>query len=151
MLAVSKAKLIAERERIKNLESEFNLKILHAGDAVNFPKPGDTVSVHYLGYLPDGSPFDDSYSRGQPIYFILGAEQVLKGWEVILPIMSRGQKAKFTLPPEYAYGDKGYPPIIAPKAHLTFELELLNFTSFGNIERVTREKRATREVKPVGK
>eukprot|EP01034_Spumella_vulgaris_P027626 gene27627-34373_t len=64
------------------------------------------------------------------------------GWEDILPILSRGEKARITLPSEYGYGDKGYPPIIPPKAVLTFEIELIGFSSVGNAERLNREKKA---------
>jgi hypothetical protein len=122
---------------------------------------------HYQGFLEDGTCLDDSFQRGQPIFFVLGGEQVLKGWEMVIPILSRGERARITLPAEVtpyviprmtvqftnllvdctqpfaqlAYGDKGYPPIIPPKAVLTFELELLTFSSMGHAERKTREKK----------
>eukprot|EP01032_Pedospumella_encystans_P018450 gene18450-21005_t len=137
-----KAKDVKEREKVKKIETEFNVKILKPGDAVNYPKQGDSVSVHYTGYLEDGTCFDDSYQRGQPVFFVLGAEQVLRGWELVLPILSRGERARIVLQPEFAYGDKGYPPIIPPKAVLTFEIELLTFSSQGTAERKTREKKA---------
>lgn len=53
-----------------------------------------------MGFLEDGSCFDNSYNRGQPIYFIFGASQVIEGWEMILPVMSRGEKARITVPSE---------------------------------------------------
>mmetsp|Transcript_5229 Transcript_5229/g.11567 ORF Transcript_5229/g.11567 Transcript_5229/m.11567 type:complete len:151 (-) Transcript_5229:1087-1539(-) len=142
-MALSRAaqKDVKQRENIKNIETLLDLKILKPGDAVNFPKQGDSVSVHYKGFLQDGTCIDDSFERGQPVYFILGAEQVLKGFEVVLPVLSRGEKAKITLTPDLAYGDKGYPPIIPPKSTLIFEIELLTFSSIGHAERRTREKR----------
>lgn len=58
------------------------------------------INRHYSGFLEDGTCFDDSFRRGQPIFFVLGAEQVLKGWEMVLPILSRGERARITLPAE---------------------------------------------------
>ena len=58
---------------------------------------------HYTGYLEDGTCFDDSYQRGQPVFFVLGAEQVLRGWEMVLPILSRGERARIVLQPEVSY------------------------------------------------
>ena len=55
---------------------------------------------NYIGFLDDGSCFDNSYKRGQALYFILGAEQVIPAWEEVLPILSRGEKARIVVPPE---------------------------------------------------
>ncbi|KAG7378792.1 hypothetical protein PHYPSEUDO_009489 [Phytophthora pseudosyringae] len=96
-------------------------------DGTNFPKPGQTVSVHYVGTLTDGSKFDSSRDRGRPFQFQLGAGQVIRGWDEGVAQMSKGQVAKLTLPHEYAYGERGYPPVIPPKATLVFEVELLSF------------------------
>jgi len=94
------------------------------------PKKGDEVSVHYVGTLQsDGSEFDSSRSRGQPFVFTLGKGQVIKGWDVGVASMKKGELAKFTLAPDFAYGDAGSPPKIPEKATLVFEVELLSWTS----------------------
>mmetsp|Transcript_29543 Transcript_29543/g.49447 ORF Transcript_29543/g.49447 Transcript_29543/m.49447 type:complete len:159 (-) Transcript_29543:178-654(-) len=142
---------LAQREQTKSMERQLNLKIQKPGDAVNFPRQGDSVSVHYKGYLDDGTCFDDSFARGQPIYFVLGAEQVLRGFELVLPILSRGERARITLEPDLAYGDKGYPPIIPPKSTLHFEIELLTFSSQGHAERKTREKKEKEAIRQAAK
>lgn len=85
------------------------------------------MSVHYVGTLTDGSKFDSSRDRGRPFQFELGAGQVIRGWDEGVAQMSKGQVAKLTLPHEYAYGERGYPPVIPPKATLIFEVELLSF------------------------
>ncbi|EGZ24789.1 hypothetical protein PHYSODRAFT_539794 [Phytophthora sojae] len=105
----------------------FQIDTIKAGDGVNFPKPGQTVSVHYVGTLTDGSKFDSSRDRGRPFQFQLGAGQVIRGWDEGVAKMSKGQVAKLTLPHEYAYGERGYPPVIPARATLIFEVELLSF------------------------
>jgi FK506-binding protein 1 len=100
-----------------------------------------TYYSHYIGYLEDGTCFDHSYQRGQPLYFILGAGQVIPALEMVFPTMSRGEKARIVIPAEYGYGDKGYPPIIPPKAILLYELELITFSSVGTAERELRERK----------
>ncbi|DAZ94216.1 TPA: hypothetical protein N0F65_001066, partial [Lagenidium giganteum] len=107
--------------------SGFTIDTIKPGDGTNFPKAGDTVRVHYVGTLLDGSKFDSSRDRGRPFEFKLGAGQVIRGWDEGVAKMSRGQIAKLTLPHEYAYGEGGYPPVIPPRATLVFEVELLSF------------------------
>eukprot|EP01036_Dinobryon_divergens_P031987 gene31988-41486_t len=142
-MSLSRAKAVRDAEELfKFIEKKYSLTVLKPGDAVNFPKMGDSIAVNYIGYLDDGSCFDNSYKRGQALYFILGAEQVIPAWEEVLPILSRGEKARIVVPPELAYGDKGYPPIIPARATLTFEIELMTFTSVGLVERLHREKKA---------
>ncbi|CAH0482289.1 unnamed protein product [Peronospora belbahrii] len=106
----------------------FQLDTIKAGDGVHFPQQGQTVSVHYVGTLTTGSKFDSSRDRGRPFQFQLGAGQVIRGWDEGVAKMSKGQVAKLTLPPDYAYGKQGYPPVIPPEATLIFEVELLSFT-----------------------
>ena len=89
------------------------------------PKRGDTVSVHYTGWLMDGSKFDSSVDRHEPFSFVLGTGQVIQGWDQGVAKMRVGDKARLTIPPELAYGDGGYPGAIPPKATLIFEVELL--------------------------
>jgi FKBP-type peptidyl-prolyl cis-trans isomerase FkpA len=86
---------------------------------------GQDVVVHYVGRLADGTQFDSSRARRDPLDFALGAGDVIKGWDEGLPGMKVGGKRRLTIPPEMAYGDKGLAGIIPPKATLVFEVELL--------------------------
>jgi FKBP-type peptidyl-prolyl cis-trans isomerase FkpA len=88
-------------------------------------KPGNTVTVHYVGTLTDGSKFDSSRDRGKGFTFKLGAGQVIAGWDQGVAGMKVGGSRKLTIPHELAYGERGYPPVIPPKATLIFEVELL--------------------------
>ncbi len=88
-------------------------------------KIGDTVSVHYEGRLEDGTVFDSSYTRGEPIAFVLGQGQVIQGWEQGILGMKEAEKKTLTIPPELAYGEAGRPPVIPPNATLIFDVELV--------------------------
>jgi len=103
----------------------LSIVTLIPGDGKTYPKPGDTVSIHYIGTLTDGSKFDSSHDRGQPFRVKIGQGVVIAGWDEGVPKMSLGEKALLTAPPEFAYGPAGVPPIIPPNATLKFEMELL--------------------------
>ncbi len=89
------------------------------------PKVGDRVSVHYTGWLQNGTKFDSSRDRGQPFIFTLGVGQVIKGWDQGVAGMRVGDVVKLTLPPELGYGARGAGGVIPPGATLIFEVELL--------------------------
>lgn len=103
--------------------------IQHGVNGWQKPENGDDVQMHYRGTLLDGTEFDSSYSRNTPFVFKLGEGKVIKGWDIVGKTMAKGEKAKVTLRPEYAYGDSGSPPKIPQNATLVFEMELLSWTS----------------------
>lgn len=86
---------------------------------------GHSVRVHYTGYLADGSIFDSSIERGEPIEFPLGQGAVIPGWDEGIALMNVGDKLRMVIPYNLAYGEQGYPPIIPAKADLTFDVELI--------------------------
>ncbi|XP_077537712.1 peptidyl-prolyl cis-trans isomerase FKBP2-like [Haemaphysalis longicornis] len=88
-------------------------------------RKGDVLHMHYRGTLEDGTEFDSSYNRGDPLTFTLGSGQVIRGWDQGLLAMCVGEKRKLVIPPELAYGSRGAPPTIPGDATLTFEVELV--------------------------
>jgi len=89
-------------------------------------KAGQTVEVHYTGWLTDGTKFDSSVDRNDPFSFVLGTGQVIRGWDQGVATMRVGDKVRLTIPPELAYGSQGFPGAIPPNSTLIFEVELLS-------------------------
>ncbi len=89
------------------------------------PKAGDSVSVHYTGWLKSGEKFDSSRDRGQPFVFAIGRGRVIKGWDEGVGEMRVGGKRKLVIPAHFGYGDSGAGGVIPPGATLIFEVELM--------------------------
>ena len=105
--------------------ADLQMEDLKVGDGAE-ATAGQKVTVHYVGTLPDGKKFDSSRDRGQGFSFKLGAGQVIKGWDRGVAGMKIGGMRKLTIPPDMAYGDRGFPPVIPPGSTLVFEVELLS-------------------------
>ena len=90
------------------------------------PSNGNKVKVHYKGMLLDGTVFDSSFKRNQPIEFTLGVGQVIKGWDEGISLLGIGDKASFIIPSDLAYGTSGAGGVIPPNATLVFEVELIS-------------------------
>jgi FKBP-type peptidyl-prolyl cis-trans isomerase FkpA len=102
----------------------LNIEDIKVGDGAE-AVAGKTVSVHYTGWLTNGTKFDSSLDRGQPFQFPLGAGRVIRGWDEGVAGMKVGGKRKLTIPPEMGYGARGAGGVIPPNATLVFEVELL--------------------------
>jgi FKBP-type peptidyl-prolyl cis-trans isomerase len=112
----------AAEKGAKKTESGLIIKEVKAGSGAS-PTADDKVKVHYHGTFPDGTVFDSSVDRGEPVSFPL--KGVIPCWTEGLQLMKVGEKAKLVCPSEIAYGDRGKPPRIKPGATLVFEVELL--------------------------
>jgi FKBP-type peptidyl-prolyl cis-trans isomerase len=98
-----------------------DLKVGTGAEAV----AGKAVTVHYTGWLTDGKKFDSSLDRKEPFKFMLGAGQVIPGWDKGVQGMKVGGKRKLTIPPQLGYGERGAGALIPPNSTLVFEVELL--------------------------
>lgn len=90
---------------------------------------GDTVAVHYTGTLADGTKFDSSFDRNEPIEFVLGQRAVIEGWDEGIALMKEGGKATLVIPPALGYGGGGIPGVIPGDATLIFDVELVSIQS----------------------
>lgn len=91
------------------------------------PQPGDVVSLLYAGRLLNGTVFDQDINREHPFTFRVGRNQVIEGWDQIMPLMKRGERIVVIIPPELAYGMRGSPPRVPRNSTLVFLIELLDF------------------------
>jgi len=115
----------AEKDGVKTTESGLQYQVITEGGAGGkSPEEADTVKVHYQGTLLNGTEFDSSYARGEPIEFPLNG--VIAGWTEGVQLMSEGDKYRFFIPPDLGYGERGTPGgPIGPNEALIFEIELI--------------------------
>ena len=123
-----KAKQAKELHKIsagfKQMDSGLRYQIIQEGTGQQ-PVAGQTVSVHYKGQLLDGTVFDSSYKRQKPLDFVLGQGQVIPGWDEGVSLLKVGDKARFVIPSDLAYGSRGAGGVIPPNAALIFDVELV--------------------------
>ncbi len=105
-------------------DSGLRYQILQKGSGAK-PKKGQTVSVHYKGQLADGTVFDSSYKRNQPLEFPVGVGQVISGWDEGICLLNVGDKARLVIPSDLGYGSSGAGGVIPPDATLVFDVELM--------------------------
>ncbi len=116
--------LVQGAEKVAMTPGAVKIEIIKEGQGP-LPQKGQTVAVHYTGTLSDGTKFDSSRDRNQPISFVLGAGRVIKGWDEAIAEMKVGTRAKITIPPAMGYGDRGAGGVIPPNATLIFDVELM--------------------------
>jgi peptidylprolyl isomerase len=114
----------AEKEQIVETATGLGYVDLVEGSGAR-PKKGDTVRVHYTGWLKSGDKFDSSVDRGAPFEFPVGMGRVIRGWDEGVISMKVGGKRKLVIPAHLGYGDRGAGAVIPPGATLIFEVELL--------------------------
>ena len=119
----SSAAVSGQSNEMKTTASGLKYQVVKRGTGTISPKPTDTVNVHYHGTLLNGTVFDSSVERGQPISFPLNG--VIPGWTEGLQLMKVGDKFRFEIPPNLAYGPNSPSPKIPPNSTLVFEVELL--------------------------
>jgi peptidylprolyl isomerase len=113
-------------EGMEKTDSGLRYKITKEGTGEHPPK-GANVSVHYKGTLADGTVFDSSYQRNQPIEFSVGIGQVIPGWDEGILLLKKGAAARFVIPSHLGYGSQGAGGVIPPDATLVFDVELMDF------------------------
>ena len=118
----SEDSIVERNETMTNPGLQIEQLTAGTGEA---PKTGDRVSVHYTGWLTNGTKFDSSVDRGQPFVFTLGVGQVIRGWGEGVAKMRVGEKSRLTIPPDMGYGARGAGGVIPPNADLHFDVELL--------------------------
>ena len=127
-LLEEKAAIEAELDTLatgfEKTESGLRYQIIQKGSGAQATK-GATVSVHYKGQLTDGTVFDSSYKRKEPIEFALGMGQVIAGWDEGVSLLKVGDKARFVIPSSLGYGSRGAGGVIPPNANLIFDVELV--------------------------
>ena len=107
----------------------FTFRYVDVAEGAGAPAaPGRKYSVHYTGWLKDGTRFDSSRDRNEPIEFVQGRRQVIAGWEAGFAGMKVGGKRRIFIPYQMAYGETGSPPVIPPRADLIFDVQLLDQT-----------------------
>src|SRR5690606_1684456 len=125
----SKAAAQAAIERLAagfdETESGLRYKIIQKGEGAK-PVQGQTVAVHYKGQLTDGTVFDSSYKRNEPLEFPVGVGQVIPGWDEGIMLLQVGDKARLVIPSHLGYGSRGAGGVIPPNAHLIFDVELMD-------------------------
>ena len=115
---------VVERTERQLAHPELLIEDIEPGEGENV-KSGDTVVVHYVGILADGSVFDSSYDRGRTFSFTVGKGRVISGWEIGIENMQEGGKRRLTIPPELGYGESGVRGMIPPNATIIFEIEVV--------------------------
>ncbi|KRB56840.1 peptidylprolyl isomerase [Flavobacterium sp. Root186] len=123
--AESEAKMEQLAAGFDKTESGLRYKMIQKGDGKR-AEAGKTVSVHYEGSLESGKVFDSSYPRKKPIEFKLGVGQVIEGWDEGIALLQVGDKARFVIPSDLAYGPSGAGGVIPPNATLIFDVELMD-------------------------
>ncbi|MCB0211182.1 MAG: FKBP-type peptidyl-prolyl cis-trans isomerase [Anaerolineae bacterium] len=119
------AEAASNLEDVETTSSGLQYVVLEEGTGES-PGEGSLVSVHYTGTLEDGTVFDSSRNRGQPIEFALGKGEVIPGWDEGIALMKEGGKARLIIPPDLAYGEQGAGGVIPPNATLVFDVELVS-------------------------
>jgi len=123
--AAADTKLKEISEGFTATDSGLRYKITHKSGSGIKPKKGENISVHYVGKLTDGTVFDNSFNRGEPIEFPIGIGYVIPGWDEGIQILEQGDKASFIIPPYLGYGEAGAGGVIPPNATLIFDVELI--------------------------
>ena len=105
--------------------SGIAIKMLRAGDSDSYPQKSQSIAVHYDAYLPNGTMWDSSRKRGRPLRFRLGEGQVIQGLDLAVMELSRGMRARVTIPAPLAYGERGFPGLVPPNTPVEFDIELI--------------------------
>ena len=112
--------------QMETTESGLKFIVVQAGEGPK-PQAGTSIRAHYTGKFLSGRVFDSSVQRGEPFEFEVGMGRVIKGWDEALLDMQKGEKRILVIPSHLGYGERGYPPIIPPRATLVFDVELVGF------------------------